>query len=156
MKIFNILKSIFAKPKKDSLILSDGKIVESINEEQVEKAYVEAIRRFRNTEGLIDVRVNYHPYWKYCLTFYTTSEFKPLGDSVIEGVPVYYEFFSNHYFVERRKIDEMVKGIRNGEGLDKSIFPEEEKEEAAKYLWDNEIFSFGMEYGVLLAKKYLK
>jgi hypothetical protein len=43
------------------------------------------------------------------------------------------------------------ESIQGGHGLDRSAFPEEWKATMARKHWDDELFSYGMEYGYLLA-----
>jgi len=41
--------------------------------------------------------------------------------------------------------------IQNGEGVDRTQFPESMKGEIAKKYWDDSLFTYGIEYGVILA-----
>ena len=45
------------------------------------------------------------------------------------------------------------KIIKSMSGFERNEFPDSEKGQIAKDLWDNEIFAFGMEYGYLLCLK---
>lgn len=44
-----------------------------------------------------------------------------------------------------------IKEIQNGEGVNMNKFPADMKGEIAKKLWSDATFSYGVEYGVMLA-----
>lgn len=44
-----------------------------------------------------------------------------------------------------------IKAIQNGSGLNRDQFPEQMKGIVAKEKWYDSLFSYGMEYGYLLA-----
>lgn len=52
--------------------------------------------------------------------------------------------------------DGEIRSIQNGYGLARDDFPEGMKGQIAKDLWNNSTFSYGMEYGYLLAMLDLK
>jgi hypothetical protein len=53
-------------------------------------------------------------------------------------------------------IDGEIKAVQNGSGLARENFPEGMKGRVARDLWNDTTFSYGMEYGYLLALVELK
>lgn len=47
-------------------------------------------------------------------------------------------------------IKDQIERVQNGQ-CDRASFPEEWKAQIAKAVWDKPLFSYGMEYGYLLA-----
>ena len=45
---------------------------------------------------------------------------------------------------------QQIKEIRNGNGIDRNEYPESMRGDIAKQVWNNNNFSFGMEYGYIL------
>jgi hypothetical protein len=117
--------------------------------------YVKAVERYAGSPGLIKIEIDSDPVYNYRIVFYITSNFRTIPSQAINGVPLYFKDFSNHYFVEKSIFDEEVNNIREGRGLNRDFFPDEEKGELAKRMWNQANFIYGMEYGFLLAKRYL-
>ena len=126
-----------------------------INYRHAVDGYVKAVEKYGGSPGLIKIEIDSDPVYNYRLIFYITSNFRTAPNQAINGVPVYYKSLSSHYFVEKSIFDEEVNNIKEGRGLNRDFFPDEEKGELAKRMWNEANFTYGMEYGFLLAKRYL-
>ena len=57
---------------------------------------------------------------------------------------------------KKDKIKQLADDIRNGKGIDRSVFPDDRKGNIAQKLWDDSTFTYGLEYGVLYAEYILE
>jgi len=53
-------------------------------------------------------------------------------------------------FMTRIKAIEKIKEIQSGSGVNRFYFPDSMKGDCAKAVWDEGLFTFGMEYGAII------
>jgi hypothetical protein len=53
-------------------------------------------------------------------------------------------------------INNAIREVQNGSGVDRSIIPESMRGEVANTLWHNPIFGYGAEYGYIAAMLEVK